>query len=136
MTAVEVLTKVLKAGGSIAGDYQQPKLRMVWRDLKPMVEAHREDLRSLVRQSLTLTAAYRNYWDLSETQVRDKAIEAKCRGEITRLEVQGNPAVSWLTLRASATAYHLETGVCPFCRERGPLHLLAEQVEMEFRNGR
>jgi len=83
-----------------------------------------------------LASAYRRYWNLSETEVRDTALEAKYRGEITRLEVQGDPAVSWLTLRTSATAYHLETGICPFCRERGPLHLLAEQVEMEFRNGR
>lgn len=79
-----------------------------------------------------LAAAYRRLWGLSETEVRDKALEARVRGDITRLEVQGNPAVSWLTLRETATAYHAETGRCPFCGKAGPLHLPAEQISLEL----
>jgi len=130
VTAVEVLTKVLAAGGKIVHDQEQPRL-MVPRGLRPMVEAHRADLRPLVRQSLTLADAYRRYWDLSETEL-DKAIEAAYRGDITRLEVQGNPALSWWTLRETATAYHAETGRCPFCGKAGPLHLPAEQISLEL----
>ena len=133
MTAVEVLTKMVAAGGKIVPDQAQPRL-MVPRRLRAMVEAHRAELRPLVRQSLTLADAYRRYWDLSETDF-DKAIEAAYRGDITRLEVQGNPALSWWTLRETATAYHGETGRCPFCGTVGALHLPAEQMVMELTEG-
>lgn len=78
-----------------------------------------------------LSVAYRQYWSLAETEPLE-ACQAAYR-EIVRLETQGPPAVAWRTLREAAVGFHSDTGLCPFCRTPGDLHLPAEQLEMEVR---
>jgi len=80
-----------------------------------------------------LATAYRRYWSLQE----DESIQAfqMAYREITRLEARAEPQVAWRILREAAIAHHAETGICPFCRERGPLHLPAEQPELELSGG-
>ena len=80
-----------------------------------------------------LAAAYRYYWSLPESEPLI-AFEA-VRDEITALERKADARETWQTLLEAATAYHAETGRCPFCRERGPLHLPAEQPELELSGG-
>ena len=80
-----------------------------------------------------LGAAYRRYWSLPESELLE-TFRAAYR-EIAGLEAQATPEVAWRILRETATAYHSETGVCPFCRIPGPLHLPADQLSMEFRDG-
>ena len=77
-----------------------------------------------------LAAAYLQYWRLSESAPLE-AFRGAYR-EIVQRESEAEPAVAWQTLREAATAYHTETGICPFCRERGTLHLPAEQLVMEL----
>jgi len=87
-----------------------------------------------VAVATTIAAAYRRYWALPETELLETFRLAYA--EIARLERETDPEIAWHTLRESATGYHTETGVCPFCRERGDLHLPAEQRELELMEGR
>lgn len=80
-----------------------------------------------------LAAAYRRYWSLPETEPLE-VFQAAYR-EITRLEGAAHSETAWHTLREAATAYHAETGLCPFCRNLGPLHLPAEQISLELAYG-
>ncbi len=77
-----------------------------------------------------LTAAYRRYWTIHESAPLE--VFHAAYGEIAKLEAQADPQVAWHTLRNAATSYHAETGLCPFCRERGSLHLPAEQISGEL----
>jgi hypothetical protein len=81
-----------------------------------------------------LGVAYRRYWTLSETEPLEVFRQAYL--EITSLEVAADPENAWRTLREAATAYHVETGRCPFCGKAGPLHLPADQFSMELRDGK
>lgn len=81
-----------------------------------------------------LASAYHRYWTLPETEPLE-AFQVAYR-EISRLEGQIAPGIAWRTLREAATAYHAETGACPFCRNAGDLHLLLDQLSMELRDGR
>lgn len=83
----------------------------------------------------TLAAAYRCYWALPETEPLETFRGAYA--EISRLERETDPEIAWHTLRETATAYHAETGgICPFCQNRGDLHLPLDQLSMELRDGR
>lgn len=117
MTAIEVLNRVLKAGGHVIPDPERARL-LVPQNLKPIVHEHREALR---------------YWEIEETEPIE--IFNAAHRKIASLETQAAPEVAWYTLRDAATAYHAETGLCPFCRERGPLHLPAEQISGELLSG-
>lgn len=81
-----------------------------------------------------LALAYPHYWTLTETEPMEVFRAAYL--EIARLEAQLAPEVAWHTLRAAAAAHHGKTGVCPFCRERGDLHLAAGQLALELSGGR
>jgi len=81
----------------------------------------------------TLAAAYRCCWALPETEPQETFRAAYA--EIARLERETDLEIAWHTLRETATGYHAETGVCPFCRERGHLHLPAEQISLELSDG-
>jgi hypothetical protein len=82
------------------------------------------------RLDAELTQAYRRFWTLPETEPLEVLQAAYL--EIVRLETQGPPGVVWRTLREAAAAVHAETGRCPFCQIVGPLHLPAEQIELEL----
>lgn len=86
-----------------------------------------------VAVAITLAAAYRCYWALPETEPLETFRGAYA--EISRLERETDPEIAWHTLRESATGYHTETGVCPFCQNRGDLHLPLDQLSMELRDG-
>ena len=77
-----------------------------------------------------LADAYRRYWSLPETEPVT-TFQAAYRG-IAFLEGQASPQVAWRILRQAATNYHTETGICPFCRSAGELHLPPEQPMMEL----
>jgi hypothetical protein len=77
-----------------------------------------------------LASAYRRYWTLPETEPLE-AFQTAYR-EISRLEGQTPPGIAWRTLRETASAFHAETGICPFCQTTGDLHLPAEQMSMEL----
>ena len=137
MTAVEALDTIVKAGVRIIPGPDRPSLRVpvsVSERVKPLVQAHREGLRQLIGQHASdLEAAYRKFWSLPES-ASPETIGAAYR-EIIALETRISPDVSWWVLRATATAYYGETGICPFCREQAALHLPAEQPEQELRHG-
>lgn len=100
-------------------------------ELRDRIVRHKADLLRLLQPDRTLAEAYRRYWSLPESEpieVFQTAYKA-----IVTLESEANPQIAWRTLRAAATAWHAETGACPFCRERGELHLPAEQPELELR---
>ncbi len=80
-----------------------------------------------------LAAAYRRYWNLPKTQPMEVFQAAYL--EIVRLEAQSIPEMAWQTLREAATAYHAETGICPFCKKCEELHLPAEQMARELSGG-
>ncbi|MBZ0160967.1 MAG: hypothetical protein K8G79_12685 [bacterium] len=103
-------------------------------DLKAELRAHKADLLRLLHPDRTLADAYRRYWNTPESEPMQTFQAAYA--EIVRLEAQADPATAWRTLREAATVFHAESGVCPFCRERGELHLPAEQPELELRHGR
>lgn len=79
----------------------------------------------------TLAQAYRRYWTLPESESMEVFQAAKA--EIARLEAQAEPLTAWRTLRETATVFHAESGVCPFCRQPGELHLPAETPQLELR---
>jgi len=137
MTAVDVLDTLIKAKVEIVPGPGRPIVRVplsLRERLKPLVQEHREELRQLIGQhSAGLEAAYRKRWSLPETTAPDTFLAAY--REIAALETRTHPDIAWWTLRETATAYHQETGVCPFCRTRGPLHLPAEQRELELTGG-
>ena len=80
-----------------------------------------------------LAAAYRRYWSLPESE--PLTVFEATRDEITALERKADVRETWQTLLEAATAYHAETGLCPFCRNSGPLHLPSEQPELELLGG-
>lgn len=82
------------------------------------------------RTDAELTSAYRHYWTLPETEPVE--IFSLAYQQVRELEAHAPQGVAWRTLRETASAFHAEMGVCPFCRERGPLHLPAEQISMEL----
>lgn len=138
MTAVDVLDTLIKNKVEIVPGPGRPIVRVplsMRERLKPLVLEHREALRQLIGQhSSDLEAAYRKFWSLPETG--DPETFSTAYREIVALESRTHPDIAWWTLRATATAYHQETaGVCPFCRQRGPLHLPAEQRELELTGG-
>lgn len=133
MTALEVLDKVLKAGGKVIPDPPRHRVQVPV-SLKPLVAEHREGLRQLIGQHASdLEAAYRAFWSLPQSAPSETFGGAY--REIAALESRISPDVSWWVLRKVATAYHQETGTCPFCRERGDLHLPAAQRELELTGG-
>jgi len=81
-----------------------------------------------------LATAYRVYWALPESEPME-SFQAAYR-DIAMLEAQADPSTAWRTLRETAQAFHTEAQICPFCKVRGPLHLVAEQPELELRGGR
>jgi len=81
-----------------------------------------------------LAVGYWRYWCLPESE--PVAAFIALAEDITRLERQTAPRVAWQILREAATNFHNFAGVCPFCRISGPLHLMAEQPELELRDGR
>ena len=129
MTAVEVLNLVLKAGGQVIPNLDRPRL-LVPLELKRIVQEHREGLRVLVRQSSILADRYREHWSLQEAEPLE-VFQAAYR-DIVRLETENSPELAWRILRQAATDYHTETGICPFCRISGELHLPAEQISEEL----
>ena len=138
MTALEALDTIVKAGVRIIPGPDRPRLRVpvsVSERVKPLVQAHREGLWRLIGEhSAALAAAYRSFWSLPETA--DPETFNTAYREIVLLETRISPDVSWWVLRETAMAYHRESGgICPFCRERGTLHLPAEQPERELRHG-
>ncbi len=134
MTAVEVLDTIIKAGVIIVPGPDRPRLRVpaaVSDLVKPLVQEHREGLRRLiVEHSSKLEAAYRKFWSLPETT--DPETFSTAYREIALLETRISPDVAWWVLRATATAFHRESGICPFCRVKGALHLPAAQRELEL----
>lgn len=80
-----------------------------------------------------LAAAYWQYWSLPESQPM-ATFEAQY-DVIAALERKGNQADTWQTLFKAASAYHAASGVCPFCRMRGELHLPGEYPVMELSGG-
>lgn len=85
----------------------------------------------VVEQSPTLARAYQAYWNTPESESTETFQAAYA--DIEKLERMAPPVIAWRTLREAATAWHTETGVCPFCGEPGPLHLPAETPEGELR---
>lgn len=77
-----------------------------------------------------LADAYRRFWSLPESEPIE--VFQAVRREIERLESKADPQTAWRTLRATATAFHAESGICPFCRQAGDLHLPAERIESEL----
>ncbi len=102
-------------------------------DLKAKLREHKAELLRLLQPDPGLADAYRVFWTLPEKGPME-AFKA-AYAEIARLETQADPHVAWRTLRQAATVFHAESGICPFCRERGELHLPAEQPEQELRHG-
>lgn len=108
-----------------------PKER-VTPEVRDKIVKHKADLlRLLQADDLTLADAYRAYWSLPESEPMETFKAAYA--EIVRLESRADPQTAWRTLREVATAYHAETGICPFCCEHGELHLPGEQLAMELR---
>ena len=81
-----------------------------------------------------LGTAYRRYRSMPESEPLETFRVAY--REIAGLEAQATPETAWRILRETATAFHAETGICPFCRIPGPLHLPADQLSMELRDGK
>lgn len=101
-------------------------------ELKAKIVEHKEDLLRLLQPGRTLAEVYRRYWNTPESATIETFQTAY--KEIVKLEAQADPQAAWRSLREAATAWHRESGgVCPFCRERGELHLPAEQPELELR---
>ncbi|MDE2483862.1 MAG: hypothetical protein KGL32_01250 [candidate division NC10 bacterium] len=99
-------------------------------ELRDKIVRHKVDLLRLLQPDPTLAEAYRRYWSLPESESME-VFQAAYR-EIIRLEAQADPQTAWRTLREAAAAWHTETGVCPFCRELGELHLPAQEMEREL----
>ncbi len=78
----------------------------------------------------SLASAYRRYWSMTGAESLETFREVY--GEITRLEAQADPQMAWRILREAATTYHAETGVCPFCKERGAVHVPTEDITREL----
>ncbi len=79
----------------------------------------------------SLAEAYMAFWTLAEREPLEKF--GMVYRHIVRLESATDSRVAWRTLRKSATAYYAGSGICPFCRVRGPLHLPAEEPTLELR---
>lgn len=99
-------------------------------ELKAKIVEHKEDLLRLLQPDRDLADAYRAYWNLPETEPMETFQTAYA--EIVRLESRAEPLTAWRTLRATATAFHAESGVCPFCKLLGELHLPSEQMNQEL----
>lgn len=69
----------------------------------------------------SLEEAYNQYWLLPD----EAPIEEYCQlyQGIIELEMRLDPITITNTLTCTATTFHRDTSHCPFCRERGPLHL-------------
>lgn len=147
MTATDVLVELTARGVTLTpeGDrvrYRGPKGAMT-PELLEQVTKHKPELLAFFKGKVAevlpgpsgatdpiLADAYRRYWTLPETEPLE--VFQSAYREIARLEAKGDPAVAWATLRETATGYHAETGVCPFCREPGSLHLPAKRPDMEM----
>lgn len=136
-TATALLDSLVKQGVELRAEGDKLLLRpseRVAEEVKAKLRKHKVEVLTLLIESETLAEAYRRYWSLSEDREPLGAFQAANR-EIVRLETQAEPHTAWRTLRATATAWHTKTGVCPFCRERGQLHLPPVQPELELRRG-
>ncbi len=136
MTATALLSElksrgvILEAKGDKLAFWPRGK---VTPDLKAEIIRYKAEILALLQSpppDLTLADAYRRFWSLSESDPIETFHAAYL--EIVTLEGQTPPEVAWQTLREAATTYHAETGVCPFCRERGPLHLPPEEISAEL----
>lgn len=118
MTPQEVLAKVLEAGGQVIPDPKRPRL-LVPLTLKPLVAEHRELLRPLV----LYREALRSWWHLASHGLgADREAITRTYQEIIRLmDEVGEPQATRLR-REWARQWWQETGVCPFCGERGEYH--------------
>lgn len=112
--------------------------KLLFRPSERVPEESRAELRkrksevvALLIESEALAGAYRRYWTLPETEPME--VFQAAHKEIVRLEAQAEPQTAWRTLRATATIFHAESGICPFCREHGALHFPAERLELELR---
>lgn len=136
MIAAELIQEVRTAGVTLT-PLSDGRLQAVGRPqvppaLKAALQTHKTEVVALLIESETLATAYRRFWSLPEDTEPLEGFQA-ARREIVRLESKADPVTAWRTLRETATAWHRESGTCPFCRERGALHLPAEQPELELR---
>ncbi len=139
MTATALLSElksrgvILEAKGDKLAFWPRGK---VTPDLKAEIIRYKAEILALLQSpppDPTLADAYHRYWSLLESDSVE-AFQAAYR-EIVRLEAQAEPTIAWRTLRDAATAYHAETGFCPFCRNSGPPHLPAEEIGEELLSG-
>lgn len=100
-------------------------------ELREKIVAHKEALLRALQPDSTLAEAYKRYWQKGESEPMEAFTAAYA--EIVRLESRAQPLTAWRTLREAATAWHAESGVCPFCREPGELHLPAASPQLELR---
>jgi len=69
----------------------------------------------------SLEEAYTQYWLLpDEAPVEEYR---QIYHTLTAIEARLDPVTVERTLTNTATAFHRDTGHCPFCRQPGPLHL-------------
>lgn len=99
-------------------------------ELRDRIVKHKTDLLRLLQPDPTLAQAYQQYWSLPESEPMETFKAAYV--EIVRLEAQAEPLTAWRTLRDTATVFHAESGVCPFCKLPGELHLPSEQMNQEL----
>lgn len=137
MTATALLTELKQHGVTLhpKGDRLAfgPREK-VSHDLREKIIRYKSELLALLQSSpidATLSGAYRRYWSLPESEPTE-TFQAAYK-EIVKLEAKADPQTAWRSLREAARAWYAESGACPFCRERGELHLPAEQPELELR---
>lgn len=71
--------------------------------------------------AISLEEAYNQYWLLpDEAPVEEYR---QLYQAIVEFETRLDPTTITNTITHAATTFHRDTGHCPFCRERGPLHL-------------
>lgn len=136
MTATALLTELKQHGVTLhpKGDRLAfgPREK-VSHDLREKIIRYKSELLALLHSSppdATLSGAYRRYWSLPESESME--VFQAAYAEIVRLEAQADPQTAWRTLREAAMAWHAESGICPFCRHAGELHLPAQEVEREL----
>lgn len=139
MIAAEIIQEARTAGVTLT-PLSDGRLQVIGRPrvpptLKAALQAHKTEVVALLIESETLAAAYRRFWSLPEDTEPLEGFQA-ARREIERLEAQADPQTAWRTLRETARAWHRESGICPFCRQAGELHLPAERPELELRGVR
>jgi uncharacterized protein YbjT (DUF2867 family) len=137
MIAAELIQEARTAGVALT-PLPDGRLQVVGRPqvpptLKAALQTYKTEVVALLIESEILAAAYRRFWSLPEDEDREpsEAFQAAYK-EIVKLEAKADPQTAWRTLRATATAFHAESGVCPFCKLLGELHLPSEQMNQEL----